>query len=364
VAEDDTARDQLSVRTALFDYELPDELIAERPPVERDGARLLVLGEGGPESAHVRDIAGLIPEGALVVLNQTRVRKARIFGRRQGTLGKVELLLLRATRGATSEAGEHEVWEALGKATSPLREGSRIEAGELLLEVIGRRDGGLLVVRVLAGGPLEAFLEQHGHVPIPPYIRREDEAADVERYQTVFAEKLGSVAAPTAGLHLTDAALAALSARGVTFGRLTLHIGLGTFRPVAVDDLDQHPMHAEHIEITPELCSAVAAARARGAKVVAIGTTVMRALESAAPDDGSGLVRPFVGETRLLIQPGYRFRVVDALLTNFHQPRSTLLALVCAFGGTDAVLSAYAAAVRERYRFLSYGDAMWLPRRA
>ncbi len=348
------------MRTELFDYELPDELIAERPPVERDGARLLVLGEGGPESAHVRDIARLIPEGALVVLNETRVRKARIFGRRQGTFGKVELLLLRAT----PESGEHEVWEALGKATSPLREGARIEAGELLLEVTGRRDGGLLLVRVLVGGPLEAFLEQHGHVPIPPYIRRVDEAADVERYQTVFAEKLGSVAAPTAGLHLTDAALTALSSRGVTFGRLTLHIGLGTFRPVAVDDLDQHPMHAEHVEITSELCSAVAAARARGTKVVAIGTTVVRALESAAAEDGSGLVRPFVGETQLLIQPGYRFRVVDALLTNFHQPRSTLLALVCAFGGTDIVLSAYAAAVRERYRFLSYGDAMWLPRRA
>jgi S-adenosylmethionine:tRNA ribosyltransferase-isomerase len=372
VAEDDTARDQLSVRTELFDYELPEELIAERPPAERDGARLLVLDAAGPLSAHVRDLVRHIPEGALVVLNQTRVRKARLFGRRQGTLGKVELLMLRATSGATGGTilegglakGEHEVWEALGKATSPLREGARIEVGELVLEVTGRRDGGLLVVRVLAGGPLESFLERHGHVPIPPYIRREDEAADIERYQTVFAEKLGSVAAPTAGLHLTDAALSALSARGVTFGRLTLHIGLGTFRPVAVDDLDQHPMHAEHIEISPELCANVEAARARGTKVVAIGTTVVRALASAAQDDGSGLVRPVAGGTRVLIKPGYRFRVVDALLTNFHQPRSTLLALVCAFGGTDAVLSAYRTAIRERYRFLSYGDAMWLPRRA
>jgi S-adenosylmethionine:tRNA ribosyltransferase-isomerase len=257
-----------------------------------------------------------------------------------------------------------ETWEALGKAGSPLREGARLEADELELEVAGRREGGLLVLRVRSGGPVEPFLERKGHVPIPPYLRRADEADDVARYQTVFADKLGSVAAPTAGLHLTEGALATMAERGVRFGRLTLHIGLGTFRPVAVDDLDDHPMHAEHIEVSEQLCAAVADARARGAPVVAVGTTVVRALESAALDDGSGLIRPFFGETRLLIQPGYRFRVVDSLLTNFHQPRSTLLALVCAFAGTNAVLAAYAAAVRDRYRFLSYGDAMWLPRRA
>lgn len=349
------------MRTELFDYELPEELIAERPPAERDGARLLVLDGDAISHARVREVAERVPEGALVVLNETRVRHARLYARRSGTGGKVELLLLR--RLDEGGAGP-EIWEALGKAGSPLREGSRIEADELALEVTGRRDGGLLVLSVLAGGPVEPFLERKGHVPIPPYLRREDEAADVARYQTVFADKLGSVAAPTAGLHLTDAALARMAEREVRFGRLTLHIGLGTFRPVAVEDLDEHPMHAEHIEVSEQLCAEVSDARARGAPVVAVGTTVVRALESAAPDDGSGLIRPFSGETRLLIQPGYRFRVVDSLLTNFHQPRSTLLALVCAFAGTSAVLAAYAAAVRERYRFLSYGDAMWLPRRA
>lgn len=348
------------MRTDTFDYELPEELIAERPPDERDGARLLVLDVGAVSHAQVRELAQLIPENALVVLNETRVRRARLYARRERTAGKVELLLLRRLE----EGAGAEEWEALGKAGSPLREGARLEAGELKLEVVGRREGGLLVLRVLEGGPAEAFLEQNGHVPIPPYLRRQDEAADVSRYQTVFAEKLGSVAAPTAGLHLTQAALASLRERGVRFGRLTLHIGLGTFRPVAVDDLDEHPMHAEQIDVSGALCAAVADARERGAPVVAIGTTVVRALESAASDAGSGLIRPFSGETRLLIQPGYRFRVVDALLTNFHLPRSTLLALVCAFGGTNAVLGAYAAAVRARYRFLSYGDAMWLPRRA
>ncbi len=349
------------MRTELFDYELPEELIAERPPAERDGARLLVLDENGVSHARVRELVERIPAGALVVLNETRVRRARLFARRERTAGKVELLLLRRLDDGNTTAEE---WEALGKAGSPLREGARLEADELVLEVIGRREGGLLVLRVLSGGAVEPFLERKGHVPIPPYLRRADEAADAARYQTVFADKLGSVAAPTAGLHLTEVALAAMAARGVRFARLTLHIGLGTFRPVAADDLDEHPMHAEHVEVSPELCAAVAEARARAAPVVAIGTTVVRALESAAPDDGSGSIRPFSGETRLLIQPGYRFRVVDSLLTNFHQPRSTLLALVCAFAGTDAVLSAYAAAVRERYRFLSYGDAMWLPRRA
>ena len=347
------------MRTAIFDYELPEELIAERPPTERDGARLLMLDGARVSHARVSELAERVPEGALVVLNETRVRRARLYARREQTAGKVELLLLRQL----DEGAETEVWEALGKAGSPLRVGAVIEADELRFEVSGKREGGLLALRVVSGGPVEAFLERSGHVPIPPYLRREDEAADAARYQTVFADKLGSVAAPTAGLHLTEAALDRMRQRGVRFGKLTLHIGLGTFRPVSVDDLDEHPMHAEHIDVSPELCAAVGEARARGAPVVAIGTTVVRALESAAAD-GTGSIRPFSGETRLLIQPGYRFRVVDSLLTNFHQPRSTLLALVCAFGGTEAVLAAYAAAVRERYRFLSYGDAMWLPRRA
>jgi S-adenosylmethionine:tRNA ribosyltransferase-isomerase len=201
-------------------------------------------------------------------------------------------------------------------------------------------------------------------VPIPPYLGRLDEPEDAARYQTVFARAVGSVAAPTAGLHLSEPLIERLRARGLTLSRLTLEIGLGTFRPVEADDLDQHPMHSETLEITEELAAEVAGARRRGAPVVAIGTTVVRALEATADPERPGEVRPFRGETRLLIQPGYSFRVVDALLTNFHQPKSTLLALVGAFAGLPRVLEAYAVAVSEGYRFLSYGDAMWLPGRA
>ncbi len=213
------------------------------------------------------------------------------------------------------------------------------------------------------GEPLDAAVRACGHVPLPPYIKRDDDLADTERYQTVFARRDGAVAAPTAGLHLTNAALARLASRGCSPTNVTLHVGLGTFQPVGVDDLDEHPMHAERYEVSQSTADAIASARARGAPVVAIGTTTVRALESAADPDRPGQVRPSSGETRLLIQPGYAWRVVDALLTNFHLPRSTLLALVCAFGGTERVLEAYRVAVRERYRFFSYGDAMLLWRR-
>jgi S-adenosylmethionine:tRNA ribosyltransferase-isomerase len=222
------------------------------------------------------------------------------------------------------------------------------------------------VLELFARAPqgVEAWLERNGRVPLPPYIRRSDEPADAERYQTLFAEHTGSAAAPTAGLHLSQALLARLDARGVERATLTLDIGLGTFRPVDADDLDQHPMHAETFSVREETARLVRAARERGAPVVAVGTTVVRALESAADRERDGEVLPTSGETKLLIQPGFRFRVVDALLTNFHQPKSTLLALVAAFAGREAVLGAYASAVSEGYRFLSYGDAMWLPRRA
>jgi S-adenosylmethionine:tRNA ribosyltransferase-isomerase len=344
---------RVDVLTEQLDYNLPDALIARYPTEERDGARLLVLGPDADEHRCLRDLAELIPEGALLVVNDTRVRKARLLGRRRPGGGQVELLLLEAQR----EPGR---FAALGRANNPLREGTQIDLGVLSAEVIARQPDGTLVVDLTGHGELEELIERHGHVPIPPYLGRQDEALDAQRYQTIFAKHLGSVAAPTAALHMTDAMLERLRARGVRVVSLTLHVGVGTFRPVSAADLDQHDMHSETFAVDEQLADAVRAARARGGAVVALGTTVVRALESAAGE--RGLVRACRGRTALLIQPGYRFRVVDALVTNFHMPRSTLLALVCAFAGLERTLAAYATAVEHGYRFLSYGDAMFIAR--
>jgi S-adenosylmethionine:tRNA ribosyltransferase-isomerase len=349
------------VKTELFDYDLPESAIAARPSAERDGARMLVLDRGTIEHAKVADWAERVPEGALVVLNVTRVRRARAFLRRTETGGAVELLLLGALAPSNVQG---ERWRALARANRALRVGTRLSAPDLEVEVTSTGEGGVIELTALAPQGLEAWLEEHGRVPLPPYIRRKDDRDDRERYQTVFAEHVGSAAAPTAGIHLTRSALARLAERGVEMTTLTLDVGLGTFRPVVADDLDRHAMHAEAFSVSAECVRAVEKARARQAPVVAVGTTVVRALESAANPERPGEISTRHGETRLLIQPGYRFRVVDALLTNFHQPKSTLLALVSAFAGRDAVLAAYAAALEAGYRFLSYGDAMWLPRRA
>lgn len=351
------------MRTDELDYELPDELIARRPLAERDASRLLVLDRGVVSHRAIKEWPQLLPEGALLVLNDTRVRRARVFGRRRESGGKVELLLL--GRRPQLEAGtDGEVWEALGRASKPLRRDSWIDAGALACRVLEKRDDGTLLVVVLAKRSVEEILAEQGRVPIPPYLGRDDDEDDLSRYQTVYAERVGSVAAPTAGLHLTRALFEAIEQRGVELGRLELEVGLGTFRPVVAEDLAQHVMHEERFEVTAQLARQIAAARAAGRAVVAVGTTVVRALESAADGERPGHVLPRREATRLLIQPGYSFRVVDALLTNFHQPKSTLLALVAAFAGLDAMRAAYAAAVAERYRFLSFGDAMWLPRRA
>jgi S-adenosylmethionine:tRNA ribosyltransferase-isomerase len=351
------------VRTELLDYDLPEELIAKRPLAERDASRLLVLDRGAITHRLIRDLPALLPEGALLVVNDTRVRRARVFGVRRASGGKVELLML-GRRAELEGADGREVWEALGRASKPLRLGVVIDAGKLECEVLERRDDGTLLLAVTSAQPVEDVLAAEGRVPIPPYLGREDDADDVVRYQTVYAERVGSVAAPTAGLHLTPALLEAAAARGVELGRLELEVGLGTFRPVVVDDLSEHVMHEERFRIDAALSAQIAAARARGAPVVAVGTTVVRALESAADPGQPGRVVAQTAATRLLIQPGYAFRIVDALLTNFHQPKSTLLALVAAFAGESAMRAAYRAALTERYRFLSFGDAMWLPRRA
>ncbi|HVW29533.1 MAG TPA: tRNA preQ1(34) S-adenosylmethionine ribosyltransferase-isomerase QueA [Polyangiaceae bacterium] len=346
--------------TSLLDYELPEAAIAQRPLSDRDAARLLVVARDGVRDARFRDWAELVPEGSLVVFNDTRVLRARILGTRPETGGRVELLL---TTRIESASHEDEVWLALGRANRPLRPGARVVAGALHCEVLSSDDAGTLRVRVTANGGVATALETHGHVPLPPYVRRPDDAADAERYQTVFAKHAGSVAAPTAGLHATEATLGRLRARGVATAFTTLHVGVGTFRPVSTDDLDDHVMHEEHFSVSPELAHAVDAARRRGGAVVAVGTTVVRSLESARDPKDPRRVRPATGTTRLLIQPGYAFGPVDALLTNFHMPKSTLLALVAAFAGRDRMLAAYRSALELGYRFLSYGDAMWVPER-
>ena len=382
------------MRVDALSYDLPPELVAQRPAEERDLARLMVLPRGGGPVEHrrVSELTELVAPGTLVVLNDTRVFPARLLGRKRETGGRVEVLLVRKvglreidTRPAAKAAGAGappssspgamraaEVWRALGKASKPLKFGSDVEVAArgaekgpalLVARLLGRADDdGLLEVALWTPGgePVEDAIRACGHVPLPPYIKRDDEPIDAERYQTVYARHEGAVAAPTAGLHLTNALLGRLAVRGCDVASITLHVGLGTFQPVTVDDFDQHPMHSERYTVSQSTADAIAGARARGAPVLAVGTTTVRALESAADPEREGCVRATTGETRLLVQPGHAWRVVDALLTNFHLPRSTLLALVCAFGGTEPVLEAYRAAVRERYRFYSYGDAMLL----
>jgi S-adenosylmethionine:tRNA ribosyltransferase-isomerase len=379
------------MRVDTFSYELPPDRIAQEPSEDREAARLMVLlGAQARAEATVGDLASLLPRGALVVMNDTRVLHARLLGRKPETGGKVEVFLVRrigertiaigdGTEGGTAERRVVDVWRALGKASKPLKFDTDVVIGgaeappgsacppglQLVVRLLGRaEDDGLLEVglTVRGGGTVDDAVRALGHVPLPPYIKRDDRAEDAARYQTVFARVDGAVAAPTAGLHVTRALLGRLAVRECELATITLHVGLGTFQPVAVEDLDHHPMHTERFEVSRTAASAIARARERGAPVVAIGTTVVRALESAADPERPGYVRPMAGDTRLLVQPGYAFRVVDMLLTNFHLPRSTLLALVCAFGGTERVLEAYRAAVKDNFRFYSYGDALLLDR--
>ncbi len=338
------------LRTADFDYELPTELIAQEPPAERGSSRLLVLRreEGALQDRRFSDLPSLIPPGDLLILNTSRVRHARLLGTRPSG-APAEVLLIHP-------GAEPGTWVAMGKPGNALRPGKRIVLGAgAEVETITVLEDGNRLVRFV-GLRAEEAIARHGRLPLPPYIQRAASDLDEQRYQTVYASQEGSVAAPTAGLHFTDGVLGALHARGVTIGRLDLEVGPGTFKPVETNDPGNHPMHPERFTIPPLLASQVAGARERGARIWAVGTTVVRALESAADDDGA--LQPGSGETRLLIVPGHRFRVVDRLLTNFHLPRSTLLMLVSALAGRDRVMAAYRHAVAERYRFYSYGDAM------
>jgi S-adenosylmethionine:tRNA ribosyltransferase-isomerase len=377
------------LRTADFDYDLPPELVAQEPLAERAASRMLVVlradrrdtrvsdRRAAPRPSSARRLSGtflrpdllpgaprlargsvfvdslfshltsLIPPGDLVVLNTTRVRHARLLGTRPSG-APAEVLLI--------HPGTDGTWVAMGKPGSAMQPGRRIALGEgVAVETVDVLPDGHRLVRFV-GAPAADAIARFGRLPLPPYITRDPTEVDEDRYQTVYARDEGSVAAPTAGLHFTPAVLDALSAKGVLIAGLDLQVGPGTFKPVEVDDPVEHPMHPERYEIRPRLAALIELVREQGGSIWAVGTTVVRALESAA--DGSGAVRAGADQTNLMITPGYRFRVVDRLLTNFHLPRSTLLMLVSAFAGRDLALSAYQHAVAQRYRFYSYGDAM------
>ncbi|MBU0655437.1 MAG: tRNA preQ1(34) S-adenosylmethionine ribosyltransferase-isomerase QueA [Gammaproteobacteria bacterium] len=333
-----------------FHYELPPHLIAAEPLVERTASRLLILdgASGECRDGQFTDVLELIQPEDLLVFNDTRVIPARLHGQKASG-GKVEVLVERIT-------GEHSALAHIRASKAP-KSGTRLFLEEVVEAEVTGRQGDLFEVNFLSAEPLLSVLEQYGHIPLPPYIEREDTQADRERYQTVFAQKPGAVAAPTAGLHFDQALLEALQRKGVQMAAVTLHVGAGTFQPVRVQDLSQHVMHAEYVEVSASVCEAVAACRKRGGRVVAVGTTSVRSLESAAQ---GGALQPYQGDTRLFITPGYRFRVVDAMITNFHLPESTLLMLVAAFAGYENILKSYHHAINCGYRFFSYGDGMFL----
>jgi S-adenosylmethionine:tRNA ribosyltransferase-isomerase len=333
-----------------FHYELPPALIAQSPLPERSASRMLVVPPtpAAFSDLGMRDLPGFLQAGDLLVFNDTRVIPARLYGNK-GSGGRVEILIERIT-------GAHEVLAQVGASKSPksdsfitLDEGTRVR--------VLCRDGEFYRLHFETGEPLEKLLLRAGRMPLPPYIQRDTDISDDERYQTLFARHTGAVAAPTAGLHFDEALLAKIRERGVEFGHVTLHVGAGTFQPMRSESLSEHRMHSEWLNVGAELCAQIARVRASGGRVIAVGTTVVRALETALQD---GVLKPFAGETRIFIFPGYRIRSVDALVTNFHLPESTLLMLVSAFAGRERILAAYAHAVQERYRFFSYGDAMLL----
>jgi S-adenosylmethionine:tRNA ribosyltransferase-isomerase len=341
------------LRLADFDFTLPPELIAQHPAAERSASRLLDGTGALPADRVFRELPTLLQPGDLLVFNDTRVIKARLLGEKP-TGGAVEALVERVLPG-------HEVWAHVRASKSP-RPGSLLRFADAFdAEVLGRTgpEDSLFHLR-FPHDPL-VLLERHGHVPLPPYITHADNAEDAARYQTVFAARPGAVAAPTAALHFDEALLAALRARGVASAAVTLHVGAGTFQPVRVERIAEHRMHSEWFEVSEVTVAAIQATRAAGGRIVSVGTTTLRALESAAR---GGTLAPFRGETDIFITPGYTFRVVDVLVTNFHLPKSTLLMLVSAFSGLEHVRALYRHAVESRYRFFSYGDAMLLQRRA
>jgi S-adenosylmethionine:tRNA ribosyltransferase-isomerase len=351
------------VRRQDFSYELPEELIAQTPLAERSASRMLVLdgANGAMADRLVRDLPSYLRPNDLLVFNDTRVVAARLVGQKRSG-GRVEIFLERAL-------SERQALVQM-RASKPIREGMEIETPGGVVRVLGRADD---LWKIETPGTAEAsdshgaleFFEAWGEVPLPPYIGRTPDASDRERYQSIFARERGAVAAPTASLHFDEALVARIESMKVRRAFVTLHVGAGTFQPIRVEDIAAHVMHAERVTVSIACCEAIRQTHEAGGRVVAIGTTVVRALESAArasqrTGERNGAIEPWSGDTRLFITPGFQFRVVDALLTNFHLPESTLLMLVCAFAGTEHVLAAYKHAVRERYRFFSYGDAMFV----
>ena len=333
-----------------FDFELPDGLIARHPPAQRRDARLLALTRDALQHQQFPDLLGHVRPGDLLIFNDTRVIPARLFGHKDSG-GKVEVLIERVV-------DDHEALAHVRASKSP-KPGSWLQFDEgVRAQVTGRRDA-LFILQFHGCETLLGALETIGHVPLPPYIDRPDEQGDMERYQTVYAREPGAVAAPTAGLHFDEAMLAALQQHGVDIGYVTLHVGAGTFQPVRVDKVEDHHMHSERYQIPETLVEQVAQAHARGGRIVAVGTTALRALEAASQ---SGGLKAGQGETDIFIYPGYQFRLVECLLTNFHLPKSTLLMLISAFAGQERVMSAYQAAIEAEYRFFSYGDAMFIER--
>ena len=331
-----------------FDFDLPRELIAQAPLPERSASRMLLLDVAARsrQDRMFRDLSEVLRAGDLLVFNDTRVIPARLFGRKQSG-GAVEILIERVS-------GAHEATVQLGVSKKP-KEGARIELADGSHAVVLGRDEDFFRLRFEAPEPLEKLLLKLGEMPLPPYIERKPDASDAERYQTVYARQPGAVAAPTAGLHFDEAILERLRLRGVEFGYITLHVGAGTFQPVRENNLEDHRMHTEWLNVDAPLISQIHRTRASGGRVIAVGTTVVRALESASKD---GQLHPFAGETQIFIFPGYHFSSIDGLLTNFHLPQSTLLMLVSALAGREFILDSYRHAVEQRYRFFSYGDAM------
>lgn len=343
-----------------FHFDLPDELIARYPQAERTASRLLKLdgNTGQVDHGHFKDVLDLVEPGDLLVFNNTRVIPARVFGRKASG-GKLEVLVERVL-------DEHSILAHVRASKSP-KPGNELLLGEnddYEAEMVARHDA-LFEIRFKGDKPVLDILNDIGHMPLPPYIDRPDEDADKERYQTVYNQKPGAVAAPTAGLHFDNELMDQIKAKGVDFAYVTLHVGAGTFQPVRVDDINDHHMHSEYVEVSQEVVDAINATKARGGRVIAVGTTSVRSLESAAQNalQEKTEFAPFFGDTEIFIYPGYEYQLVDALITNFHLPESTLIMLVSAFAGYDNVIAAYDQAVTNKYRFFSYGDAMFITKK-
>jgi S-adenosylmethionine:tRNA ribosyltransferase-isomerase len=338
------------MRRDEFSYQLPEELIAQFPTEQRGSSRLLAMACPSGKLSHLEfsDLPGLLNAGDLLIFNDTRVIPARLFGNKE-TGGKVEILLERIL-------GDQRMLAQLRASKTP-KPGSMIHLqDDIKLELMEREDD-MFVLDVIGEMTVLELMQQFGHMPLPPYIQRDDDVDDVDRYQTVYARNPGAVAAPTAGLHFTDELMQGITEQGIDSVFVTLHVGAGTFQPVRVDNIEEHHMHSEYLQVSADVCEKVRQCKARGGRVIAVGTTAVRCLETAAQ---AGELKPYQGETDIFIYPGYEFKIIDALITNFHLSESTLLMLVSAFAGRDNIMNAYQHAIEQRYRFFSYGDAMFI----